>query len=160
MKFLIALSAWFLFVSCNERDCCSGIPGDDLMFEFSVVNTLGIDLLNQRNQESFNQSEIRIYNSSGNNTSLVYNENSDAPYGYAIIERQPVYRIRPFFDTKNLDVVGYIQWDETDLDTIKLDLVQQSSNVKRLTSIKFNGVEVWNEKTSPDPNNRYFQIVK
>jgi hypothetical protein len=147
--------------SCDEKDCCSGIPGDDVLFEFSVVNNSGLDLLDQDNAESFNQSNIRIYNSDGNDTSMVFNENSDAPYGYAIIERESIKRIRPFFDINDeLTVFGYIRWNQDDLDTIQLKLIQQSSNVKRLTSIFYNNSEVWNEGDSTNPDNRYFQIVK
>jgi hypothetical protein len=92
---------------------------------------------------------------------MVFDENSDAPYGFAIIERDSIYRIRPFFDIDDeLTVVGYIQWNQADLDTIRLNLIQQSSNVKRLTTIYYNNSEVWNEIDSANPDNRYFQIVK
>ncbi|MCP4457113.1 MAG: hypothetical protein GY816_03650 [Cytophagales bacterium] len=158
--FVLFISALFM-TACDEKDCCSGIPGDDVLFEFSVVNDSGVDLLDQDNQESFYQSNIRLYNSDGNDTSMVFNENSDAPYGYAIIERESTKRIRPSFAiTDDLEVVGYIKWNETDLDTLQLTLVQQSTNVKRLAIIKFNGSEVWNEQSVTKPDNRYFQIVK
>ncbi len=74
MKILIMLSiSVLLMISCDEKECC--IVGPDRLFEFSVLNNAGLDLLDQDNVESFTQSNIRIYNSDGN---VVFNSNSDA----------------------------------------------------------------------------------
>ncbi len=164
---LISISISILLLlttlSCNENDCCSEIPGNDIIYEFSILDNSDRDLLNSEISVSFNTTDIRLYNYNEikGDTTMIYNGNSDAPYGYVIIERDSIFRLRPFFDTSDkLEVKGYIKWNSQDIDTVELKLVQQSTNIKRLTKIFYNGSEVWNEETSSNPEYRYFQIIK
>lgn len=156
----IFLFSILLLISCDKTDCCDGIPGDDAIFELSIVNTLGEDLLNPETLGSIDLSKIRLYDVNDGEEVLIFNSMRDAQYGYITYERENMIRIRPFFDTsKKLNIVGYIKWNTEDYDTLNLTLVQQSKYTKRLTRIIYNDVEVWNDGTTP-LKERYFQIVK
>ena len=162
MIYIILSSMILALTSCDEKDCCSGIPGDDTLFEFSLLDESGTDLLDPEIQGTYNTDNIRLYNEENGDTTMVYDENSDTPYGYTIIERESVFRIRPFFlnADSEFETIGYIKWNSEEIDTLKLELVQQSENIKRLTKIHYNGIEVWNEETTSNSEDRYFQIIK
>ena len=150
----------FLSLSCNdERDCCSQIAGNNTLFEFSLVNQNGEDLLNENTQNSYNTNNIKLYNLINGEEILINNPNSDSPNGYQIFEKEGLNLIRPFFNESNLMVNGIIEWNPNKRDEISLEMVQQSENVKRLVEIKYNGEIVWDEETATNPDNRYFQIV-
>lgn len=160
MKKIILLLLTSLFLSCNdEQDCCSQISGNDTLFEFSIINNNGEDLLNENTQDTYNTNSIRLYNIINGEEKLIYFQNGDYPYGYSIIKRGNLYRIRPGFNESNLKVRGIIEWNPNRRDEISLEMVQQSENVKRLVKIKYNGEIVWDEESATNPDNRYFQIV-
>ena len=154
---LIALSLG----SCGDtNDCCVNLPGNDDLFEFSLVNSHGEDLLNPETQGSYNSDDLRVYNIVDEDTVEINNPNSDTPKGYMIFTREGKYRIRLFMKGDgSLESRGIIAWNKTDKDTIALHLVQQSENVRRLVKIVYNEEEVWNEQNSSN-DERYFEIVK
>lgn len=148
----------FLSLSCSdEQDCCSQ---NDTLFEFSVVNQSGEDLLDENTLNSLNTNNIKLFNLINGEEILVNNPNSDSPDGYIIFERDGMNLIRTFFDESSLTVNGIIEWDLNKRDLITLEMDQQSESVKRLIKIEFNSQVVWSEETASNPNNRYFQIVK
>jgi hypothetical protein len=149
-----------LSLSCSdEKDCCSQIAGNNTLFEFSLVNQNGEDLLNENTQNSYNTNNIKLYNLIDGEEILINNPNSDSPNGYSIFEKDGLNLFRPFFKESNLEISGIIEWNPNKRDKISLEMVQQSENVKRLVKIKYNGEIVWNEETATNPDNRYFQIV-
>lgn len=148
-----------LLLSCNnEQDCC--FPGNDTLFEFSIINSNGEDLLNENTQDTYNTNSIRLYDIIDGKENLIYFQNGDYPYGYSITKRDNLYRISPSFNESNLRVSGIIEWNPNKRDTISLEMVQQSKNIKRLIKIEYNGQVVWSEETASNTDNRYFQIVK
>ncbi len=152
----------FLSVSCSdsEQDCCAQLPGNDTLFEFSLVNQNGEDLLDENVQDSYNTNNIKIFDLIDGQEILFNNPNSDSPNGYQIFEKDGLNLIRPYFDESNLIVSGIIEWNSNKRDEISLEMVQQSENIKRLIKIKYNGEIVWDEKTASNTDIRYFQIVK
>lgn len=151
----------FLSISCSddEQDCCAQIAGNDTLFEFSLVNQNGEDLLDENVQDSYNTNNIKLYNLIDDDEILINNPNSDSPNGYLIFEKDGLNLIRPSFNESNLIVSGIIEWNSNKRDEISLEMIQQSENVKRLIKIKYNGEIVWDEETATNPDNRYFQIV-
>ena len=149
-----------LVLSCSdEKDCCSQIAGNNTLFEFSLVNQNGEDLLDENVQDSYNTNNIKLFNLIDGEEILINNPNSDSPNGYLIFEKDGLNLIRLSFDESNLIVSGIIEWNSNKRDEISLEMVQQSENVKRLIKIKYNGETVWDEGTATNPDNRYFQIV-
>lgn len=149
-----------LSLSCSdEKDCCSQIAGNNTLFEFSLVNQNGEDLLNESIQDSYNTNSIKLYNLIDGEEILINNPNSDYPNGYLIFEKDGLNLIRPFFNESNLIASGIIEWNPNKRDEISLEMVQQSENVKRLVKIKHNGEIVWDKDTATNPDYRYFQIV-
>ena len=77
-----------LSLSCSdEKDCCSQIAGNNTLFEFSLVNQNGEDLLNENTQNSYNTNNIKLYNLIDGEEILINNPNSDSPNGYSIFEK-------------------------------------------------------------------------
>lgn len=159
MRMLILV--FILFLSCSDNeDCCSLISGNDTLFEFSVVNQNEEDLLNANITNTYNSNSIKLYNLINGNEVLINIPNSDMPNGYTIFTKDGLNLIRTFFDESSLIVNGIIEWNVNNRDTISLEMVQQSENVKRLIKIKYNNKIVWDEETASNPDYRYFQIIK
>ena len=166
MYIIIALCALSLLSnSCkDENDCCSGIPGNDDIFEFSIVNLEQNDLLNPETEGSINTSEIRVYEYKNEEYIEINNPNMDASRGYMIYENENEFRMRLFIEAGVVidDLIqrkAIVKWNELDQDTLELELIQEPSNVQRLIRILYNDIEVWDENNSKD-NIRYFQIEK
>lgn len=160
MKKIILLLTSLLLSCDDEKDCCSQIPGNDTLYEFSIINNNGEDLLDENTQDTYNTNSIRLYDIINGEEKLIYFQNGDYPYGYSIIKRDILYLIRLGFNESNLKVSGIVEWNPNKRDTISLEMVQQSEHVKRLIKIKYNGDVVWDEETASNTDNRYFQIVK
>ena len=160
----LAFALLVLAVSaCNNLDCCSGVVADDTIFQFSLLDKQGRDLLDPQTPGSLDINAIRLYNLINSDTVMHYRSNSDAPYGYSIFKGpDSLYHFRPFFDfSQGLEITGYIRWNAYDLDTLQLSCRQENDNDrKRLIGIHYNGRLVWQEETANDPDYRYFQIVK
>lgn len=160
---LFGLSFWSN--SCTqENDCCAGIPGNDDIFEFSIVNSKKEDLLNPETESTLNTSNIKVFEYKNEEYVEINNPNLDASKGYMIYETEGEFRMRLFLEAGAVvnDIVerkAILKWNESDQDTLELRLVQEPSNIQRLTRIIFNDNEVWNEENSID-NIRYFQIEK
>ena len=147
-----------LLLSCSdEKDCC--YSGNDTLFEFSLVNQNGEDLLNENTQNSYNTNNIKLYNLMDGEEILINYPNSDSPNGYLIFEKDGLNLFRPYFNESNLEISGIIEWNPNKRDEISSEMVQQSENVKRLVKIKYNGEIIWDEETATNPGIRYFQIV-
>ncbi|MCP4551458.1 MAG: hypothetical protein GY834_05335 [Bacteroidetes bacterium] len=160
VKLILMIILMRIIVGCTNKDtplCCAG---DDTLFEFSLINRDGLDLLDENITGSYNTENIRLYDLVENDEYLINNPNSDYPKGYSIIKRDEIYRIRPSFsETNKLSKEGIIEWSVTRRDTIFLEMIQQSEDVKRLVKVKYNNEVVWDENTA-NADYRYFQIVK
>lgn len=153
----------FIFQSCSdEKDCCTQIPGNDILFEFSIINQNGEDLLDVNTQDTYNTDIIKLYDLINDDELLISNPESDAPKGYRIFKKDGINLIRPYFNVQSnlLTHKGIIQWSSNNQDSISLEMIQQSENVKRLIRIKYNNEVVWDENTAVNSDYRYFQIVK
>ena len=162
-KMAILFFTIFILQSCSdEKDCCSQISGNDVLFEFSIVNQNGEDLLDSNIQGSYNTNTIKLYDIINDDEVLINNSDSDTPNGYIIFKKDDLNLIRTYFDVKSnlLTHKGIIEWSPNNRDTISLETVQQSENVKRLIKIKYNNEVVWEESTATNSDSRYFQIVK
>jgi len=153
----------FIFQSCSDnKDCCSQIPGNDLLFEFSIINQNGEDLLNVNTQDTYNTDTIKLYDFINGEEILISNPDSDAPNGYTVFKKDNFNLIRTFFNVESNLLIhkGIIKWSSNNEDSISLEMIQQSENVKRLIKIRYNDKVVWDENTTTNADYRYFQIVK
>jgi hypothetical protein len=163
MKKIIYLNLiLFAFFSCDkdDTDCCSEV-GDDDIFEFSVLNASGEDLLDPSAEESLNTSSIKIFKIVDGNKVEINNPASDYPKGYQIVEGGEYYRFIPLFANSEPDESkGIIEWNENDSDTLTLNYTDQSGNTRRLKRISYNNKAVWLANDDNSDEKRYFQITK
>ena len=156
LTFILLIMA---FSACKNQ-VNSEIPGNDDIFEFSVVNQEGKDLLDPDHNASYDTSKIRLYDLIDRKAVLIDDPNKEPSHGYLFFERDGMYRIRPYINGDgSLERRGIIRWNESQQDTIALKLVQQSKHTQRLVQISFNDEIVWDETEKHD-DERYFQIVK
>lgn len=160
-KLLSIFILCFTFLSCsnNDEDCCSGIPGDDDKFTFSILNEQGEDLLDPSVEGSLNTSAIKLFRLENGERKEIYNIGMDHPEGYLIYEQEGFFRIFPMLAAGDaLKTKGFIQWSTHDEDTLELEHIEDSG-IKFLVKVSFNGEVVWDRETDTD-GDRFFQIVK
>ncbi|WP_037315620.1 hypothetical protein [Salegentibacter sp. Hel_I_6] len=161
MKKLLFLNLLcFALFSCDKEEsyCCS--PGDDDIFEFSILNASGEDLLDPSTDESLNTSSIKIFKIIDGSKLEINNPNSDYPEGYQIVEGEDNFRFIPLFANSDPEVSkGIIEWNENDSDTLTLYYTDQSEETTRLTKIIYNAKEVWKENEENNER-RFFEIEK
>lgn len=150
-----------LFISCSEKDddyvCCPNQVHMDNI-EMSIKNAEGEDLLNPNNPNAYCVSEIKLFYKIGGEIMEVYDQMMDDPRNFSIYknEIESEYRIRllPNHDRDEAQPITYIQWNETDRDTIKAEFhytgPANSNYSFTIENLWFNGIE-------KDP---YFEIVK
>lgn len=118
----------------------------------SVKNATGEDLLDPQIPVSFKEEMIKTYY-------LVNGEERLADTEEFIYEdAQGIYRLRVFLNYEGTDEfpITYIDWHETDRDTIKSEFYKTDTKVI-VTKIWFNNELKWNHENGGDPE---FTIVK
>lgn len=153
------LSIAFISCSNNDENCCSGIPGDDDKFTFSVVNEQGEDLFDPSVEGSLNTSEIKIFIFEDGARKEIFKQGMDYPRGYQFYEQEGYFRIFPMLTTGDaLKTKAIIQWNSQDEDTLDLQRIDDLG-IKFLVKVSYNGEVVWDRETDTD-GDRFFQIVK
>ena len=157
MKNLIfMLLATILIVSCNSNDD----NNNSFYFlnrhiEFKVTSIGGIDLLNPNNTNAYLKNNIKIYNLIEGNVVEVYNQNAEYSRDFKIVPPEDSgieeYFIRVYINNLELEnAITYIEWDETDTDTIKSISVANGSSLI-LTQAWYNDKLLIDENTESLP---------
>lgn len=163
MKNLFFIMTALLLVSCSEKEddylCCANQVHMDGV-EMSVRNSDGSDLLNPNNPNAYSADEIKLFYEIDGEVVEVYDPAMDLPRNFMIFnysnETESEYRIRllPNYDRNESQPITYIQWNETDRDTIKAEFYysgpEDSNYSFTIENLWFNG----------EPKNPYFDIVK
>jgi len=148
--FLLAL-LFLIFIGCDkdDDDCCTIISLDA---NISVKNAGGEDLLDPNNPNSYKKENIKIYH-------LINGEQKRAGLDDIIYQdSDSVFRYRTFVNHEgNAEFpVTYIDWDETDRDTLKSE-IYRTDNQTRVIKIWYNGELKWDVENGEAPD---FTIVK
>jgi len=127
--------------------------------DFSVFNAQNEDLLNPENLNHLDVSKIKLFYVTNGITKEYYNSNLDSPRNFKIFKGKDEFLIRIYLnDLDNSDkAITYIQWSETDRDTIEATF-ERAYNILRTKKIWLNGDFVWEEKGISD--SPYFKLIK
>lgn len=133
----------------------------DSSVEFSVFSAKNEDLLNSENPNNLDTSKIKLFYVVDGVAQEYYRSNLDRPKGFKIFKYENNKEYRIIVDLNDLDksekTITYIQWSETDRDTIEATF-ERAYNILRTKKIWLNGNLVWEEKGqgySP-----YFKLIK
>ena len=178
MKTLLSVAFILLLCSCDQMDCCDPPPdewGDDNYFTFSVKNEKGEDLLNPQTKGAYNHTIISLFRFVEDKYVRVYNPMKYPSKGYEIANIDGVYIFYPHFNVHDPSLFpegypfsyyrkGLIVWNESETDTLEMELVDQPVREnRRLNRIWHNGELVWDWDTAirSDKNHAwYFEIIK
>ena len=136
MKPILFVLIVLLAMSCNkDYDCCTIYSLDA---NISLKNAAGDDLLDPNNPNSFKESNIKTYH-------LINGEEIRAGLDDIIYkDSDSIYRYLTFVNYEGNDEfpITYIDWSETDRDTIKSE-IYRSGNVTRAIKFWFNNELMW-----------------
>ena len=138
-------------VGCNKDDDC-GCTIISLDANIAITNSDGDDLLDPNNLNSYKKGDIKIYH-------LINGEQKRAGIDDIIYEDvDSIYRYRTFVNYEGNDEypITYIDWSETDRDTIKSE-IYRTDNQTRVIKIWYNGELMWDVADGRAPD---FTIVK
>ncbi len=136
-----------ILLSACRRPCCSIF---DLDINISVKDSAGNDLLDPSFPGSFKKDSINIiYLVNGKRANLDY------LWKFNIYQDSSGYVLRIFpYDINSEYSVSYIDWNQSDEDTIKCE-IERTSNITSVTKVWFDGQLKWQAGTE-----RYFTIIK
>ncbi|NOU62083.1 hypothetical protein [Marinifilum caeruleilacunae] len=137
MKYILIISIAVILVSCSSGDEPSAFV--DVSIELSVLDIDGNDLLNPNNDDSFKESDIKLYYVINEEKREVYDPNMQYPRNFFIFKEGAIYRIRLLLNNDKSDdkPITYIQWNDKDSDTISAEFYR-TNNLTRKEKVWFN----------------------
>jgi hypothetical protein len=157
---LFTLMCWLL-ISCDSKD-----QRDETVIDTNIeisVTRNAVDLLNAQNQDAFHEKNIRLFHMLNGSRVDINDPKLDYPKGFMIYQRDKEYRMR-IFPYSGIDAshnlidnlpTTYIQWNETDVDTITCAL-ERKSNSAVCKKVWFNTKLVWESNDTE----RFFEVWK
>jgi hypothetical protein len=146
-KILIFLTTITLF-ACDNTD-----KNDDSInvhwgagMRFSIFNMDNEDLLNPENPNRLDLSKIKIFYVIDGVTQEFYKSNLDNPRNFRIFKDENEYQIAVVLNgfDKSDKTTTYIQWNETDRDTIESTFYRNEYSIRN-KKIWLNGEVVWQD---------------
>lgn len=147
----IILSVFFL-ISCNKNDDTPEQFVIDLGVNTSLQNAAGDDLLDPNNPNSFRVSDIKTYH-------LINGEVKLAGADDVLFqESNGLFVFRTFVNYEGNDEfpITYIDWSETDRDTIKSEIYRTDNQIRAI-KVWYNDELMWDVENGGAPE---FTIVK
>jgi hypothetical protein len=159
-KNILLLSLFFVFIGCNSSDDNGNdqITIGEVLFDFSLQNSDGVDLLDPSLDGTFNTSSILLYEEVDGEYILFDDPLSAYPKGYTIDMRDGVNYFNPFyFDTNAPTHDLKIDWGNGIIDYIMVECEDDGGKVKYATNITYNSNLVWNRTINPE--GLYFTVI-
>ena len=170
IKFLVLLMFMILGLSCSEDEPITEGVFISLDVKISLANQQGLDLLDPNNQNAINNENIKIFHIIDGELKEFSERLLDDSKGYRIYSPNELgfnenyvfylgYTSPSYYTHEKEEPITYIQWNETDIDTVKCQyLYTGNSNI--CTKVWFNNIVVWDMDDSEANSSRWFQIVK
>lgn len=151
MKPILLTLLVLIMLGCNtdKEDCCVIYS---LGANIALTNASGEDLLNPNNPNAYKKENIRVFH-------LIDGEQKRAGIDdFLYRDADSIYRYRTFVNYEGNDEypITYIDWSETDRDTIKSE-IYRSGNITRVIKLWCNGELVWDGNSGTTGE---FTIVK
>lgn len=148
----ITIALFFIVVGCSKMDDPQDQFVYDLGVNISILNATGEDLLDPNNPNSFRVNDIKTYH-------LINGEVKLAGADDVLFqESNGLFVFRTFVNYEGNDEypITYIDWDETDRDTIKSEIYRTKNSIRAI-KVWFNDDLMWDAENGGIP---YFTIVK
>jgi hypothetical protein len=155
---ILLVVGFLLLISCAKHPDSADIF--DTSIDLRLENISGEDLLNPDTDNSYNQNDIQLFNLMDGVEEYHFCGNCDHQQGYFFFKRDNnfVMRISPNFEIQKdgSDPITYIQWNETDRDTIQCH-INRNDDGSYIFCIKvwYNNILVYD-----NDGERYFTIIK
>jgi len=157
-NFMFLIAAVSLFACSKSEEVSPAGFNLNVLFEFSVFSSQNIDLLDPATPDHFREEGIKLFYEVDGEVIEVYDPNMGDPRNFYIYNHENEYRIMVFLnhaDTSEKPVT-YIQWNDTDTDTIEATFMRNRNNVV-VNQVWLNELEIW-DSTLVD--NQYFKLIK
>ncbi len=159
-KQILKLLVAFALLGCSNSDDGKKeqIYLGEILFDFSLQDPSGTDLLDPNVEGSFNTDEIALYEKVDGTYILFDQPLSAHPKGYTIDEWEGLYYFTPYyFDAKAASHDLKIEWGNGKTDFILVTCEDGDGNWKNANEITYNGNLVWNMELNPE--DKIFTIV-
>lgn len=153
MKSLFFALIILMSIGCSKEKeddlCCTIIS---LGANISLKNSVGEDLLDPENPNAYKKGDIKIYHlingvqKRAGRDDILY-EDEDGIYRYVVMVN---------YEGDDEYPITYIDWNETDRDTIKSEIYQTSNQI-RVIKIWYNDALMWDAE---DLGPEQFTIIK
>lgn len=151
MKSILIVFITLLSVGCSKDEGC-GCTIISLDANISLKNNAGEDLLDPDNPNSYKKRDIKTYH-------LIDGEQKRAgQYDNLYEDEEGVFRYSVIVNYEGNDEypITYIDWNETDRDTIKYE-IYRTNNQTRAIKFWYNGELIWDAENENAPE---FTIIK
>ncbi|MGF1558118.1 MAG: hypothetical protein ACFCUL_03435 [Flavobacteriaceae bacterium] len=161
MKSIVMFTSIFLLMGCNNSDDNSGknVNLGDILLNFSLKSSSGIDLLDPSIEGTFNTSSISLYEKIDGEYILFENDQLAYPKGFLIEPTNGTYWFTPYYsDHRAYKHELRIDWGNGKSDFIVVNLVDGDGDWRVATEVLYNDNLVWNEDINPE--GRVFTVIK
>ena len=155
---LVLIVGLVLFTGCSKKS--NSKDNLDVYVDFKLISKSGVDLLDPNTHDSYNTSNIQLIYLIDGVEKLYYCGNCDNQKGYSFYKRNDTYviRIAPNFSIQqdNSDPITYIQWNESDRDTLRCYINRTNHNSSIIcTKVWYNGTVLYDGN-----GERFFTVIK
>jgi hypothetical protein len=157
-RILILILAIMTVYGCDKTEEQNNNYNLDIVMEFSVFNTNDQDLLDTATVGHFNESVFKLFYVIDGEIHDVYNPNYDNPRNFKVYKHKNEYRIGigMNYTESSEKPITYIQWNETDTDTIEAEYIRTDNAVMK-NKVWFNGKLIWDRSLNQE---EYYKIIK
>ena len=144
MKNLLFFISFLTLVSCDNSETPESAFNLDTAIEFSVFNSSNEDLLDPANPQSIEISKIKLFYLVDGEKKEVYNQNLSSPRNFRVFKHEHEYRIGINLNDTHASEkpVTYIQWNNTDTDTLEVVYSRTNKSVIK-SKVWLNGTQIW-----------------
>ncbi|AYN06162.1 hypothetical protein [Flavobacterium sp. 140616W15] len=159
MKNICFFFTLFTLLSCDNSNTEESSDNIDNAIEFSIFNSQNGDLLDSKNPNSLDISNIKLFYVVNGGKQEVYNQNLTYPRNFKVFKHENEYRIRVFLNnTETTDKpITYIQWNSSDTDTIEATFERTERSILK-NKVWLNGNQVWERGNNTIAS--YFALTK
>lgn len=140
MRKLILVLASLCVVSCNNDDKGMNSAVYSVRFNMRVLNAEGEDILNPEHPDAIDTDQIKLYYVINGTAVEVYDPAMDSPRNFGVDEdpNDGFYKISIIANHTATVTETYIDWNETDRDTI-ICTIEFHDNATFLRKVWYNG---------------------
>lgn len=160
-KILLGIVGALLAIGCSQERPGDGTFNLDVAVEVAIENNKGQDLLNPNTENAIKAEDIKLYyveNGKAYEAEAEDLKNGEAQKNIIVFQRGDRYRVRIMQNHSSEEdtPLTLIQWNSSDIDTIKSEFLKGDRYIIQ-DKIYYNNKLSWTSNDSFEP---YFKVVK